>query len=431
MPHSPELSAPAGSLESIQAACDHGADAVYVGVGRYNLRARCANFTVEELRSALEYVRSRNRKLYCALNIMPDDSALAEIETILHSCRALHHPPDAFIVSDPGVLSLCRRLLGSVPIHLSTQTGTFNSESAKFWKRQGVTRVVLPREMPLGQIAALTRNAGIETEIFVHGAMCVSISGRCLLGAYVSKRHPNWGDCSQPCRLKYRIAPSTEGKTDDDEWFTVEEQRGLPDLPGGSFILNSKDLNTVAILPQLTATGVSSLKIEGRNKSPHYVASVVKVYREALDVCAEDPLRYRVRQEWADELEALDHRPYTTGFYAGECELQEPGRSQERSGLRIVGTVKALLMNGNAVVDVKNPFAPGDALSVLPVKNGAAPFPLNVTSINDINGNGVERAVTNRIVVISADAALHLGDMLRRKNTVFARPDAHSSSIHP
>jgi U32 family peptidase len=434
MSPAPELSAPAGSFESIRAACDHGADAVYIGIDRYNLRAHCANFTVDELGPAIEYVRNFDRKIYCALNIMPDDRALTEIETIIRSCRALKCLPDAFIVSDPGVLSLCRRLCENVPLHLSTQTGTFNSGAARFWKMQGVKRVILPRELSLGQIAAITSAAAMETEMFVHGAMCVSVSGRCLLGAYLARRHPNWGDCSQPCRLKYRIAPCQDETTDDHEWLTVMEEVGPPGK-GGSFILNSKDLNTLSILPQIVATGVSSLKIEGRNKSAHYVASAVKVYREALDSFNQAPDRYFVREEWSQELERLDHRPYTTGFYGEARELQEIGRSHEKSALRIAGSVKALFVNGKAVVDVKNPFTAGDSFNVLPVQNGLSPFDIRLTSLTDMNGNPMERAFTSRVVIVSADKDLRVGDMLRKvdpsKKKQPARASVPISLIHP
>jgi U32 family peptidase len=409
----PELSAPAGSFESVHAAVDHGADAVYIGLGSHNLRAHCSNFTIDELAPVIEYIRGKKRKVYCALNIMPDDKALAEIEETLRSCATLTFLPNAFIVSDPGVLLLCRRIVQKVPLHLSTQTGTFNAESAKFWQQQGITRVILPRELSLGQISALAARCTMETEIFIHGAMCVSISGRCLLGAYLTKRHPNWGDCSQPCRLKYRIAPFSNDETDSPEWLSVEEYRGQAG-GSGAFLLNSKDLNTLSILPQIFAAGVSSLKIEGRNKSAHYTASVVKVYREALDSWAADPERYVVRKEWSEELERLDHRPYTTGFYGGEWELQEVDKSQEQSDMRIVASVKALLADGRAVVDVKNPFAAGDEFNVLPVQKGCSPFFLKLSLLADINGGPLDRAVTNRVVIISAEKPLSIGDMLRK-----------------
>ncbi len=415
MPPPPELSAPAGSFECVQAACDHGADAVYIGIGRYNLRARGANFSIDELGVVCEYVQKQHRKLYCALNILPDDGTLEEIEQTLRSrvwdgCR-----PDAFIVGDPGVMTICQYYQKGIPLHLSTQTGTFNSASARFWKQNGITRVILPREMSLGKIAAIVKNASMETEIFIHGAMCVSLSGRCLLGAYLQHRHANWGDCPQPCRLQYRIAASDDGGLDSPAWLTVEESIGASNEGHLAFILNSKDLNTISIIPEIVAAGVSSLKIEGRHKSPHYVASVVKVYREALDSCLTNPGRYSVKRNWIDELDKLDHRSYTTGFYGGDYALQEVGCSNVRSDYRIVGAVKALQNDGKAIVDVKNPFGVGETVNVLPVTAGKEPYILQLTSISDINGNPIQRAVTNRIVIVSTATRLRIGDMLRRK----------------
>jgi U32 family peptidase len=413
--NSPELLAPAGNYDCIRAACDHGADAVYVGIGPYNLRAHSANFSVEELSEAVLYVRSCNRLIYAALNTMPNDRMLGEIELLVCALAAQETLPDAFIVSDPGVVTVCQKYLPQIPLHLSTQTGTFNSASAAFWKQHGVTRVVLPREMSLEEITAFTAASSVETEVFVHGAMCVSISGRCLLGAYLSGRHPNRGDCPQPCRLKYRITPDDAEMPDTNgEWLSVEETG--PDEPS-AYILNSKDLNTLSILPQIVASGVSSLKIEGRNKSAHYVASVVKVYREAIDICCSKSELYNVKQAWIDELDRVDHRTYTTGFYAGEYNLQEPDISHTRSDLRVVGTVKGLMINGDALVDVKNPFSSGDTLNVLPVKQGAAPYDVGISHISDINGNALPRALTNRIVVAATTMPLRVGDMLRKKDS--------------
>lgn len=409
----PELLAPAGNFDCIRAACDHGADAVYVGFGPYNLRAHSANFSVEELSEAVSYVRSCNRHIYAALNTMPNDRMLGEIEKLAAALAEQAVVPDAFIVSDPGVITVCREYLPGVPLHLSTQTGTFNSASAAFWKQHGITRIVLPREMTLEEVAIITKTADIETELFVHGAMCVSISGRCLLGAYLSGRHPNRGDCPQPCRLKYRIIPDDTDLADKGQWLSVEESGPNE---AAAYLLNSKDLNTLSILPQIIDSGVTSLKIEGRNKSAHYVASVVKVYREAIDVCCSKSEDYNVKKEWSDELDRLDHRTYTTGFYAGEYNLQEPDRSHTLSDLRIVGTVKGLMISGDALVDVKNPFSPQDILNVLPVKQGAAPYDVEITQVSDINGNPLLRALTNRIVIAATSMPLRVGDMLRKKD---------------
>jgi U32 family peptidase len=410
----PELLAPAGSLESIQAACDHGADAVYTGIGPHNLRARCDNFSIDEFRDAVAYVRSCGVRIYVAVNTMPDDDGLARIDCLLSLLAKASEFPDAFIISDPGVLTICKKHCSNVPLHLSTQTGTFNSASALFWKSQGVNRIILPREMSLEEIASFVKKTGMETEVFVHGAMCVSISGRCLLGAYLGKRHPNRGDCPQTCRLEYRIAPC-EGKIESDQWLTVEEESGKTADENKAYILNSKDLNTVSILPQIVSTGVKSLKIEGRNKSSHYVASVVKVYREALDAYSKDPGNYSVRSEWIDILNSLEHRTYTTGFYTGEYFMQETGSSREASNARMVGTVKAVTDNGEAIIDVKNPFGVLETLNVLPVRRNRIPFELHPVLLTDIDRNPIDRAITNRVVMLTAKETLRVGDMLRRE----------------
>jgi len=408
-----ELLSPAGNFESVCAACDHGADAVYVGVGPYNLRSHAANFSIEEFRDCIAYCKKKKRKIYAAINAMPDDKMLLSMQSIIESCHRLKARPDAFIVSDPGVLSVCRQYFKTVAMHLSTQTGTFNGRSAVFWKRNGIRRVILPRELSLDRIAALAKHSAVETEVFIHGAMCVSISGRCLLGAYLGKRHPNWGDCPQPCRLRYRIAPQ-EINAGADDWLTIEEDCDGAADPQNAYILNSKDLNALPVLPGIVATGVSALKIEGRNKSSHYVGTITKVYREAIDECVKNPKKYAVRKAWTDELDRLDHRPYTTGFYGQDYVLQEVGFSQSFSPLRIVGAVKAVTGDAAAVIDVKNPFSALDKLSVLPIRKGCKPFELHDTSLTGIDRRPLERAVTNRIVVMTAREVLRVGDMIRR-----------------
>jgi putative protease len=382
------------------------------------LRARSGNFSVEELDNAITYVKKNGRRIYAALNIMPGDGILDQIEKIIKALSAFGSLPDALIVSDPGVIMMCRQHLGNVPLHLSTQTGTCNYLSARFWQGQGITRIVLPREMTLEEVAAFNKKVTVETELFVHGAMCVSISGRCLLGAYLGGRHghANRGDCPQPCRLKYRIVPVEDDDTSASEGLTIEEFPVVPGPGGEAYLLNSKDLNTLSLLPNIIETGVSALKIEGRNKSPHYVASVVKVYREALDFCLENPSGYFVRPQWTEELDRLDHRTYTTGFYGGERSLQEVHFSQTLSGMRITGSVKGVLNNGEAVIDVKNPFSLEDVFNVLPVRKGEAPFELRLTSLTDINGNTIDRAITHRVVLAECGSRLRVGDMLRKSN---------------
>jgi putative protease len=410
----PELLAPAADAECARAALRHGADAVYIGVGPYNLRARSKNAVPSELAELLAFAHEKRSKVYVALNTMPVDETMPGIESLLVTLAKKEIMPHAFIVSDPGVISLCRRHAPSTALHLSTQTGTFNSAAAAFWAGQGITRVVLPRELTLAQMEAICRASPIEMEAFVHGAMCMSVSGRCLLGVYTGRRHPNQGDCRQPCRFRYRVSPMYDNETETGEWFTVEEEDGA--APARAFLFNSKDLCCLPILDRIVGTGVASVKIEGRNRSAHYVSSVVKVYRAALDAIAAGGT-YAVRPEWREELDRLDHRPYTTGFYAGEYALQDVNDSRPLPAMRIVGVVREILAGRGAVVDVKNPFCEGDTLNVLPVRKEKMPFEVAIRRITDLEGNSLDRALTNRLVIANADQALAAGDMLRKGET--------------
>ncbi len=404
----PELLAPAGNLECLEAALTHGADAVYIGIGTLNLRANSPNFHIDELPLAVKYAHDRKKNIYVVLNIMPTDSHLEQIITFLKELAVSSDLPDAIIVSDPSVIELCKEYLGNIRLHLSTQTGTFNHRSIKFWASQGISRVVLPRELNIKQITDINKHGICETEVFIHGAMCVSISGRCLLGAYLSGRHANHGDCPQPCRFQYEIAPKTDSTHTTSEWFSAEEDSR------GVYLLNSKDLNTLSILPDIINTGVSSLKIEGRNKSVHYVSSVVKTYRAAIDRYCNNPDTYSADEDWFHELDQLDHRDYTTGFYNNDYSMQDAISSKVKSKIRVVGVVKSKLENGGIVVDVKNPFYTEETLNVLPVSKKKSQFDATFTAITDLNGNNVDRAITNRIVAVKSTSKLAVGDILRR-----------------
>ncbi len=402
----PELAAPAGSFETLEAALTYGADAVYVGLGRHNLRAHAPSFTLDTIGDAVVEAHKRGRRLYVALNTMPDDDQLAALSQDLQRLARLHNQPDAVIISDPGVLRLCRKCIPDLRLHLSTQTGAVNHESLAFWAEQGIKRVVLPRELTIAQVADLANRSSIETEIFVHGAMCMSISGRCLLGAYLSGRHPNRGDCPQPCRFSYRLESVQSA---DREWALDIEETGR-----GAYFLNAKDLNTLSILPRLVRTGVSAFKIEGRNKSVHYLGAVVRTYRQALDRCAADPDDYAADPLWVGELEQIDHRPYTTGFYGGDYRLQSVMQSKAASRVRVLGMVKGFTAGKEPVIDVKNPFEEGETIEVLPANPSAAPYSLRVESIRDLAGRSVCRAVTNCLVSVYASSSLHRGDIIRR-----------------
>ena len=299
-----ELLSPAGDMACLNYALAYGADAVYLGSRAFGLRSSCANFTDEELREATKKAHMRQKKVYLTLNTLPHGGELAALPALIE-CAA-HAGVDAFIVADLGVLALCRRFAPDVAIHFSTQAGIVNHEAARMAHSLGAARVILARELTLGEIADIRAKtpAGLALEVFVHGAMCVSVSGRCLLSQYLTGRDANRGRCAQSCRWKYSLH---------------EEQRpGLSfeigEGEGGSYILNADDLCTAPFLDQILAAGATSLKIEGRGKSFYYVASTTAAYRAALDA-ALSPGPYRCPDFAREELTRTSHRPYSPGFY--------------------------------------------------------------------------------------------------------------------
>ena len=404
----PELLAPAGSLETVEAAFEHGADAVYVGVGPYNLRALSPTFLAEDIPSVVTYAESLHKKVYAVLNVMPDDDQLVAIDSFLKELLNTGKLPHAFIVSDPGVLTLAKEIFGTqTEYHLSTQTGTFNIRDMKFWHSCGISRVVLPREMSMDQIAKATSSGVCEIEIFIHGAMCMSVSGRCLLGAYISGRHPNHGVCPQPCRYRYKVSIVGTDSHPQSDFYDVEEDEQ------GTYFMNSRDLNVLTLLPQIMKIGVHSLKIEGRNKSVHYVAAVVRAYRNAIDAILANPDSADLAP-FVDELDKVEHRTYTTGFYGNDSIMQDYTSSKAENRIRVVGVVKGVISGKSPLVDVKNPFYLGERLEVLPVSSKRQIEEIVVTALRDVNGNAIDTAITNRIVEMEASSKVAVGDILRR-----------------
>lgn len=270
-PSIPELLAPAGSFEKLVTAIHYGADAVYLGGKTYSLRARAANFTDDDLSRAVAYAHERGVKVYVTVNIFAHNRDLDQLEPYLLALQ--EYGVDGLIVSDPGILSVARRLLPAMPLHLSTQANVTNSASACFWAEQGVSRLNLARELGLEEIQAIRRATAIELEVFIHGALCISYSGRCMLSSYFTGRSANQGDCAHPCRYSYAVVEEKR----PGQYFPVEEDER------GTYIFNAKDLCLLNQLPQLVAAGVDAVKIEGRMKSVGYVGAVVRVYRLALD----------------------------------------------------------------------------------------------------------------------------------------------------
>jgi len=350
----PELLAPAGNFEKLRMAVHYGADAVYLGGEGYSLRNLADNFSLDQLARAVDYAHGRGVKVYLATNIFAGNADLDGMRRYLEQVADI--PLDACIVADPGVLEMVGEISPQRPIHLSTQANTTNWRSARFWQRQGVSRVNLAREMGLAEIREVRARVDLELEMFVHGAMCISYSGRCLLSGVMTGRDANKGECAHPCRWGYAI---------------VEEQRAGRCFPiledeRGTFIFNSRDLCLLEYLPDLVESGVDSLKIEGRMKGAHYVASVVRVYREALDRYREDPHGYRTRPEWLDELGKISHRGYTSGFLFG----RPGGEDHEyRTGYlrshEFVGLVSEVREDGEVALEVRNRIRAGDELEFI------------------------------------------------------------------
>ncbi len=352
----PELLAPAGDLEKLQAAVIYGADAVYLGGKQFGLRERAGNFTLEEMARGVEYAHARGVKAYVTVNIFAHNRDLDDLPAYLRQLEEIG--VDAVIVSDPGVLVLVRQTTPRLPVHLSTQANTTNWLAARFWQQQGVSRIVLARELTLEEIREIRRQVQVPLEVFVHGAMCISYSGRCLLSNYMTGRDANRGDCAQACRWRYALVEEKR----PGEYFPVEE--GCR----GTYILSSRDLCLLEYIPQLVEAGVDSLKIEGRVKSVHYVATVVSVYRQALDACRADPARFQVQTRWLEELGKVSHREYTSGFFTGTTAKAAQGAvdSLYRRPYTFVGVVRDYdPARGLALVEQRNRFARGEELEVL------------------------------------------------------------------
>lgn len=303
-----ELLAPAGDLEKLKFAIIYGADAVYIGGEFFGLRSAAKNFTKEEMREGIAFAHDRGKKVYLTLNIVPHEGDIEMLPEYLEGIRDLDL--DAVIVADPGTMAEVKRILPEMEIHLSTQANTTNAASCKFWHDFGVKRVVLARELSFDEVKSI-RNATPDTlgiEIFIHGAMCISHSGRCLLSNYLTGRDSNRGDCAQPCRWSYNLVESSR----PGEYFPIEQDEQ------GTYIMNSKDLCMIDRIPELMETGAESLKIEGRMKTCYYVASVCRVYREAIDHYYRDPENYQYQPEWLEELQKTSYREFTRGFYDGK-----------------------------------------------------------------------------------------------------------------
>ena len=400
----PELLAPAGGMPQLMAAARFGADAVYGALPAFGLRAYAGNFTWEELAQALAWLHARGKKFYLTLNILPFDEEFPSlIETARRACAL---GVDAALVSDLGAFLALRREVPDLPLHISTQANTLNAEAAAFYRAHGAERIVLARELSLERIRALREKlpADLRLEAFVHGAMCMSYSGRCLLSDHLTGRGGNRGECAQPCRWEYALV---EKKRPGEYWPIEEDQRG-------TYLLSAYDLSMLSHLPALLSAGVDSLKIEGRMKTEYYVATVVGAYRRALDALAEGEGPYRaLLPELEGELRKASHRPLNTGFYFGPP-APAAGAEGFTQDMEYVGRVEAW-RDGEAEITVKNRFYVGDTLELL---SPAGAFPFRVESIRkaDTGERADTVSVAGQRVLLPLPSSAGPGDFLRGPN---------------
>lgn len=382
-----------------------GADAVYLSGKRFGMRAAADNFSSDELCRAVRFAHERNKKVYLTLNVMPRESELLDLDEYLKT-TVKTASPDALIVADLGVFSRCRALVPEIPIHISTQAATVNSYSARQWYELGASRVVLARELSLSQISAIRAAVpdDLELEVFVHGSMCVSFSGRCMLSEYYTGRDANRGECTQPCRWQYRFA---EEKRPDDV-LTCEVQ------PEGSYIFGSKDLCMIEHVKELVDAGVSSFKIEGRMKSAYYAATTANAYRIALDaVLSGSAVPEHLLMK---ELESVSHREYCTGYYF-DPDMQSSnlasttGYQGEKTYLAVVEGFNP--QSGRYICRQKNKFSPGDACEVLTPGQVGRKF--QVKALYHESGEQIASCIHPQMIFeMECDQTLCVGDLIRK-----------------
>ncbi|QXM05985.1 peptidase U32 family protein [Crassaminicella indica] len=353
-----ELLAPAGDLEKLKIAIIYGADAVYIGGQIFGLRASARNFSLEDMKKGIAFAHERGKKVYVTLNIIPHNEDFKELPEYLKQLQELDI--DAVILSDPGTFMYVKEFAPELEVHLSTQANNTNYMSARFWYNQGVKRVILARELSFKEIKEIRENIpeSLELEAFVHGAMCISYSGRCLLSNYMANRDANRGECAHPCRWQYYLM---EEKRPGEYIPVFEDEKG-------TYFFNSKDLCMIEYIPELIESGLSSLKIEGRMKSAYYVANIVNVYRKAIDTYYENKENYHYDPNWMNEIKKASHRKFTTGFY-----IDKPNEKEQlyanSSYIREYDFVGLVLdydkKNGIATIEQRNRIFKGETVEVM------------------------------------------------------------------
>jgi putative protease len=397
----PELLAPAGNFEKLEIAVHFGADAVYLAGKDFSLRNFSGNFSMDEMQQAITFAHDNQVKVYVACNIFPRNHEQAAIAEFLTSLGHMH--PDAIIISDPGIIAMARKQIPQIPIHLSTQANTTNYEAARFWESQDVKRVNVARELTLSEIETISEQTTLEVEAFVHGAMCMAYSGRCLLSSFMALRDSNRGMCCHPCRFEYAVVEAKR----PGQYYEVSEDTQ------GTYIFNSRDLCMIEHLPEMIATGMTSLKIEGRMKGINYLASVVKVYREAIDAYVLDAAAYHVKPEWIAELSKISHREYCTGFYLGDPEQVSSNlQGRIRTGLLFLAKVLKSNGNGKMLVEVRNQFRRNDKIEIISARGPVRTD--NILNIVDQDHQEIDVVNPGNQVEITLGCDISPNDIIRK-----------------
>lgn len=401
----PELLIPASSLEVLKTAVVFGADAVYIGGEAFGLRAKAKNFSMEDMKAGIAFAHEHGKKVHVTVNILAHNDDLPGVEEYLKELKELK--PDALIIADPAIFQMAKDICPEIDRHISTQANNTNYGTYQFWWNQGAKRVVSARELSLKEIKEIRERIPEEMEIesFIHGAMCISYSGRCLLSNYFTERDANQGACTHPCRWKYSVVEETR----PGEYMPVYENER------GTYIFNSKDLCMIEHIPEMIDAGIDSFKIEGRMKTALYVATVARTYRKAIDDYLEDPAKYQANMEWyLDQISNCTYRQFTTGFYFGkpneEAQIYDSNTYvKEYTYLGIIGGMK----DGLYQIEQRNKFTVGETIEIM--KPDGQNIEVKVKRILDENGADMESAPhPKQILYVDLDGQAQRYDILRR-----------------
>lgn len=403
----PELLIPASNLEVLKVAVTYGADAVYIGGEMFSLRAKAKNFSNEDMKTGIAFAHKHNKKVYVTANITAHNRDLDAVHNYFKELKEIK--PDALIISDPGVFMIAQEVCPEIDVHISTQANNVNYETYKFWHKLGATRVVSARELSMKEIGELRKNIpdDLEIETFIHGAMCISYSGRCLLSNYFTGRDANLGACTHPCRWKYYITEESR----PGEYLPIEENER------GTYIFNSKDLCMIEHIPDIIKVGIDSLKVEGRMKTALYVANVARTYRQAIDDYFEDPALYEKNiPHYKEEISKCTYRQYTTGFFYGptthETQIYDSNTYvREYTYLGLIGEQNT---NGLYSLEQRNKFSVGETIEVM--KPDGRNINVVVKAITDEDGNPMESCPhPKQKIYVDLGISLETLDLLRRK----------------